>query len=392
MSANKKHRVNEVLLSAYACDPCEGSESGAGWSLLQAIAEIADSVTVVTRVGNAPTLEAEASRLPCEISIVRVPTPFDGKPFTYRRYLSWLLAASKVVKKRSATAEIFHHATFASDWMFPPVLFGLARKTRFVWGPAGGNTYPPFSLLRGLKVAFLAKETLRLLSTKSIRFVVRFFLRGRVNVFIALNKDSGRSAPAGASVLYHSNCVLPYDEYTRPRTKQVQKTVLFVGRLIDLKGLFLVQAAFEELGTDWRLELLGDGPLRKELEGWASQFDNRVLLHGKVDHSAIMEHMARANVLLFPGLHDTAPWASAEAAAAGLPVVCLDLGGVAQMAGENAVVVSVEPVGDLGWRLAQAVETASRLDVQPQRTWTMEKMVALLDQAYSSSSDPVRSR
>jgi glycosyltransferase involved in cell wall biosynthesis len=336
-------------------------------------------------------LEAEASLLPCEVSIVRVPTPFDGKSFTYRRYLSWLLAASTVVRKRSATAEIFHHATFASDWMFPPVLFGLARKTRFVWGPAGGNTYPPFSLLRGLKLAFVAKETLRLLSTKSIRFLVRTVLCGRVDVFIALNKDSGRSAPVGASVLYHSNCVLPYDEYPHPQARQVQKTVLFVGRLIDLKGLFLVQAAFEELGADWRLEILGDGPLRKELESWATGFGDRVLLHGKVDHSAIMEHMAQANVLLFPGLHDTAPWASAEAAAAGLPVVCLDLGGVAQMAGENAVVVAVEPVTDLGRRLARAVESASHLDVQPQKTWTMEKMVALLDQAYSSSTDPVRS-
>ncbi|UEL27785.1 glycosyltransferase [Pseudarthrobacter sp. L1SW] len=204
-----------------------------------------------------------------------------------------------------------------------------------------------------------------------------------MDVFISLNEDSVRSSPAGAELLLHSNCVLPYEDYETRQYVPGRKVVLFVGRLIDLKGLFLVKSAFEQLDDDWRLVVIGDGPLRAGLEAWATGFEDRISLLGQIEHSEIANHLVKADVLLFPGLHDTAPWASAEAAAAGLPVVCLNLGGVAQMAGDNAVVVDVEPVQDLGIRLARAVEGAYKQDYMPQRNWTKNSMTSLLKAAYS---------
>jgi glycosyltransferase involved in cell wall biosynthesis len=384
MAVSDNPRSRRVLLSAYACDPDEGSESGAGWAVLTAIAEIADEVVVVTRHGNAPRLEIQAQHLPATVRVLRVATPFDNSGKTYRRYLSWIWAASPIIRRESESAQIFHHATFASDWMIPPVLRGLARRTRFVWGPAGGNTYPPLALVRKLPRKFAIKEVIRWAATKSARTIVKVALRHKVHAFIALNEDSARSAPRGADILYHSNCVLPYNEYQFKPAPRAGKTALFVGRLIDLKGLFLVQEAFQHLDEGWHLRIIGDGPLRKSLEDWAAQFHDRVSFLGWIAHSEIMHNMANADVLLFPGLHDTAPWASAEAAAAGLPVVSLNLGGVSMMAGANAIVVEVEPMETLALRLALAVESAPSLAVEPQRTWTLESMSARIAQAYGS--------
>ncbi|MCY4671297.1 MAG: hypothetical protein OXC29_25325 [Rhodococcus sp.] len=46
--------MTRLLMTAYACDPNQGSESGAGWALLSAASELCESITVVTRSGEAP--------------------------------------------------------------------------------------------------------------------------------------------------------------------------------------------------------------------------------------------------------------------------------------------------------------------------------------------------
>ncbi len=46
--------MTRLLMTAYACDPNQGSESGAGWALLSAASELCESITVVTRSGELP--------------------------------------------------------------------------------------------------------------------------------------------------------------------------------------------------------------------------------------------------------------------------------------------------------------------------------------------------
>jgi len=95
--------------------------------------------------------------------------------------------------------------------------------------------------------------------------------------------------------------------------------------------------------------------------------------------------MSESDVLVFPSLHDSGGWSAAEGAACGLPVVCLDLGGVQTMAGENAVVVESKPVVSIAERIARAIEQTQTTAYEPRRDWTMDRLLQKLRRAYGIS-------
>jgi glycosyltransferase involved in cell wall biosynthesis len=381
-------------MSAYACDPEQGSESGAGWAMLQAASRIADHITVVTRANNAPALEKASRELPCSIEVVRITTPFDSSGSTYARYIAWLVKASVLIRRLSFNANVVHHVTFASDWMMPPITPGMNKAATVVWGPVGGNTYPPLSAVNNLGKSLLTREISRGVLTRLSRILTKRMLQGRISSFIALNSDAVRSAPKGSKVQVHSNCILDYSYFNTHQSQRSlnKKKLLFVGRLHEWKGVILAIDALEHLGRDWQLTLIGDGPAKNKANERALALNERISLLGACTRTEVLQHMAKSDVLIFPSLHDSAPWVAAEAAAAGLPVVCLNLGGVSTMAGANAVVIDARPVATLNTRLAEAVRTASSGDFSPQFDWTLESMIGCLESAYSSELEPAMSR
>jgi glycosyltransferase involved in cell wall biosynthesis len=71
--------------------------------------------------------------------------------------------------------------------------------------------------------------------------------------------------------------------------------------------------------------------------------DDRVEFRGHVDQPSLFRALtSESDVFLFPSLHDDSPLAVAEAVAAGLPVVCLDVGGPQLIAGRSATVVRTD--------------------------------------------------
>lgn len=106
------------------------------------------------------------------------------------------------------------------------------------------------------------------------------------------------------------------------------KVALFVGRLHPQKGLDLLQRQAETLLSDPKLRLLliGDGPLREDLNRWSSQFtDGRVkLLPWQSD---VAPWMKAAHLLVLPSRYEGMPNVVLEAMAAGKPIVCSDVEG-----------------------------------------------------------------
>ena len=102
-----------------------------------------------------------------------------------------------------------------------------------------------------------------------------------------------------------------------PRT--VASPFLFVGRLSEEKGLWLMKAAAQAAGVAVRL--VGDGPLRKELE---AAWPEAVFL-GWQPREVVQSEMRQAQALIFPSLwYETAGLVAIEAAANGLPVIVAD--------------------------------------------------------------------
>jgi len=139
----------------------------------------------------------------------------------------------------------------------------------------------------------------------------------------------------------------PKYKWTRPQEPPVK--FLFVGRLSPVKGLQdALKAMPKEL--DWTLDVLGDGPMRKELEELSVSLglSDRVKFHGYSDQAD--KYMAESSCLLFPSYTEGMPLTLARAVQIGIPVIASDIPPVAEIAGSEEGLL--EPGGENSWSRA----------------------------------------
>lgn len=109
---------------------------------------------------------------------------------------------------------------------------------------------------------------------------------------------------------------------------------------------FLAAALRRLTKRPWTLTLVGDGPMRAEVEACFSGFaPERIVWRGRVPNEAVLAEMAAHDLFVWPGIREAYGLVYLEAQALGLPVLACDSGGVAATvhAGETAILV---PDGD----------------------------------------------
>ncbi len=104
-------------------------------------------------------------------------------------------------------------------------------------------------------------------------------------------------------------------------------SAIAIGRLHPQKGFDLLLRAFDRLQDkypDWQLTILGEGPMRAELEALRSQLQltDRVHFPGLVTN--VREYLAQADLFVMPSRFEGFPMALCEAMACGLPVLAAD--------------------------------------------------------------------
>ncbi|SHH38625.1 glycosyltransferase [Winogradskyella jejuensis] len=115
--------------------------------------------------------------------------------------------------------------------------------------------------------------------------------------------------------------------------------ILFVGRLIELKGPILAIKIVEkilEARDNVILNIIGDGPMFSECESYIeiNNLTDRIHLLGSKSQSDIKYHMKNSDIFLFPGIVDGQGNSEAqglviqEAQAMQLPVVTSNVGGI----------------------------------------------------------------
>lgn len=118
------------------------------------------------------------------------------------------------------------------------------------------------------------------------------------------------------------DCGVDLDAFTpRPRAASDGPVFLFAGSLIERKNIVRLRDAFERLG-DGRLIVVGDGPLRPELEG-----RDRIELRGKVPHDHMPDLISLADVVVLPSEREPLGQILLEAMAMGRSVVATTVGG-----------------------------------------------------------------
>jgi glycosyltransferase involved in cell wall biosynthesis len=108
---------------------------------------------------------------------------------------------------------------------------------------------------------------------------------------------------------------------------------LFVGRLVDLKGVGTLIKAWSKLPASIPLVIAGDGPYRPEMEKLISDFKlANVDYRGRLSRNETLARMKGARFLMFPSeWYEGFPVTIAESFACGVPVLCSRLGGMQEI-------------------------------------------------------------
>jgi glycosyltransferase involved in cell wall biosynthesis len=115
----------------------------------------------------------------------------------------------------------------------------------------------------------------------------------------------------------------------RPRedVKRTPGLICFVGRLSPEKNVAAMLEALDGL-EGVHLAVIGDGPLRHDLERDAQRRGLAVTFHGTVVNTEIPALLAAAELFVLPSLYEGNPKALVEAMACGLPVIGCDVQGI----------------------------------------------------------------
>ncbi|MGQ9687997.1 MAG: glycosyltransferase family 4 protein [Desulfobaccales bacterium] len=157
-------------------------------------------------------------------------------------------------------------------------------------------------------------------------------------------------------------------EGLNPLPPRVHRPVrlVFVGRFSPQKNLIFLLEVLKNLhDLDWRLELVGDGPLRGELEflcdKWA--LAARVHFHGWVAPEAATAVMRQSDLLVMPSLSEGLPLVGLQALALGLALATSDHPSFTDLVEEglNGFTSSVNDVQVFSRRLREVLSDPERL-------------------------------
>jgi len=115
-------------------------------------------------------------------------------------------------------------------------------------------------------------------------------------------------------------------------------SVLFVGNLVYQKGLEYLLEAKKLIDWDLELIIVGDGPLRHELEKKVKndQIKDVVFVGARRDVDQIMPS---SDLFVLPSISEGFPITILEAMASGLPVVATDVGGIGEIMDKNVGII-----------------------------------------------------
>jgi glycosyltransferase involved in cell wall biosynthesis len=218
-------------------------------------------------------------------------------------------------------------------------------------GPAAEQAVPLVATLHGSDVAIAERNALlghlarRALRSAGAVTAVSDDLRGRAE---QLGADPGKARTVHLGVDIEAFAPRATDPATRTRlgASDDQALVIAVGRLVEKKGFRLLIEAVSRVERV-HLTIVGGGELRAELEAMGRSSGAPVTFTGNLDHSAVSDAVAAADIVAVPSVVDSAgnvdglPETLLEALAAGRPVVASAVGGIPEVVtdGVNGLLV-----------------------------------------------------
>jgi glycosyltransferase involved in cell wall biosynthesis len=166
---------------------------------------------------------------------------------------------------------------------------------------------------------------------------------GMVNCYVALTEFARKKMIEGGlpadRIRVKPNFVLPDPGSKWARTRDLaspEKTggyALFVGRLVQAKGVLSLLKAWGKMPAQIQLKIAGDGPCREQLESTLKQGRHPSVTYlGRLSRPDTLNTMKSARFLVFPSeWYEGFPVTIAEAFASGIPVIGSRLGSMQEI-------------------------------------------------------------
>lgn len=279
------------------------------------------------------------------------PLPARVRVFTteFVNRLTSQLWARRAARKMVAEygIDVIHQPTPVSPREFS-VLYNMGAPV--VFGPLnGGMSFPP---------AFRKKESLHLrlfiAAGRATTDFLNWLLPGKPHAALVMvaNERSRQALPSGlrgdVRLLVENGVDLrvwkPAETSDTAAVSSADHPTcptrfVYVGRLVDLKGVDLLLRALHMIrpDTDARLTVVGDGPERAALEALTAELHltDRVEFLGWKSQPDCAAVLRDADAFVLPSLHECGGAVVLEAMCVGLPVIATDWGGPADYLDET---------------------------------------------------------
>lgn len=347
-----------ILLLAYACEPNRGSEPGIGWKwALQLARDPKRDVYVLTRKNNQDVIDSYwvLNQKPANLHFYYIDL---GKVCMWAKhhgmlvniyYALWLKKASEYAKviNKEIHFDVAHHITFG---VFRDASMLYKLNIPYVIGPLGGGDYTPEGLMGLYSWRGKVYEGLRKLANK-VSLLNPYLIRTFNHAMLILSKTEDtkhlikRWKDKTVVKLEIGIASVENDVYDEKVNQ-----FLYVGRFIELKGIYLILEAFKKYhqqDPESQLLLIGEGPLQGYIKSFRNDNDltDSITVLPWMLQTQLHEHYRKSRALLFPSLHDSSGNVVLEALSNGLPVICLDCGGPASVKGKDLSLLTVDTDG-----------------------------------------------
>ncbi len=344
-----------ILLAAYQCAPGQGSVSQIGWEWFHRLAA-QRPVTLVTHARNRAAIEA-AGKQPDGTEIIYIDTEWFAGPLY--RFARWLFPHSEhgVFLVSSLDFFLFDHQALKilrrlkpqRDWRLlhivtpvtlaaPSCLHRLGLPV--IRGPlnCGLHSPPGFEALLRHEKPWLIKlrELPRLLdgligATRNTRLILTATKATRQAIAERYQKRCLTMIENGVELSTFPSAPWP----AAPDAQQPLR-VLFVGRMIALKGVDMLLAAVAQLikqGRAVELTLVGDGPERANWQARATELGitAQTRFTGALNSAAVAAEMRACHVFCLPSVRESGGAVLLEAMACARPVIAVGHGGPAEI-------------------------------------------------------------
>jgi glycosyltransferase involved in cell wall biosynthesis len=409
----------KVLAVAYACNPCRGSEEGVGWGWVEAIARHHE-VWVLTagyhRADIERTVNAEPERFQ-NVHFEYVPhkpwhyTPagkwlkIEGsicKPLMHAAYKSWLRGANRLGRRlhREHGFDVVHQVTYVG-FRFPGQLWKLGVP--FVWGPVGGLVNVPWRLLPLLGLYGMAEFAGRNIVNTAHKILLpgpkKAFRRAAAVIAASsgirdeIKRWYGRDSEVICEIGPPQERAAAYST----RKEGEPFNLAWSGQHLPGKALPLLLGALSQIDKEinWQIDILGEGPCTANWRGKAGRLGigQRCRWHGWLPRNDALETVRNAHVFVITSMKDLTSTVLMEALALGLPVICPDHCGFADVVTDHCgIKVAVRGRRQLETDLAQAIirlagdedlrQRLARGALARVKDYSWERKALQLDQIY----------